>query len=169
MRWQKTIQMVEAHAEGEVGRVITGGVNDIPGKAMLAKMQFMNASDGSLRRFCVFEPRGAAQMSTNILLPPGRLDRSPCGTGNSARLAVRHARGEVSVGQTDIARSIIDSAFSITLQREVVVGDRPAVIPTVSGQGWIHGLHQIGVDPSDPYPNGYMLSDCWGDAFDLVN
>ena len=344
MRWSKTVTMIEAHAEGEVGRVITGGVLDVPGETMLDKMVHINTVDDSLRRFCVFEPRGSAQMSTNILLPPtrpdadagfivlqgdqahamsgsncicvvtvlletgllpmqepetvvrldmpaglvvaraecaegkcirvhlemtpsfverldaeitvpdlgritvdiafggiyyalisasdlglqiepgsaralvdigskihraarsqiplnhpsnpglntlsyvmfidtcangelvgatimppGRIDRSPCGTGNSARLAVRHARGEVAVGSTTTARSIIDSTFQVTLKAETEIAGRPAIIPQISGRGWIHGIHQIGVDPSDPYPLGFKVSDCWGDAFDLLN
>lgn len=336
--------MVEAHAEGEVGRVVTGGVLDLPGESMLEKMNFLNEEDDSLRRFCVFEPRGYASMSTNLLLPPqregadagfiilqgdkahamsgsncicvvtvlletgqlpmtepetvvrldtpaglvtataacrdgkcekvtldmvpcfvealdvevdvpglgtvrvdtafggvyyalidpgqiglaiepssaralvdagcrihralndqvrvahplhpsinsfsymmfvdrradgellsatvlppGRLDRSPCGTGNSARLAVRHARGEAREGETLTARSIIDSRFEISFLGETRVGERAAVLPRVAGRGWIHGIHQIGVDPDDPYPQGYLLSDTWGDAFDLLN
>ncbi|MEM7089449.1 MAG: proline racemase family protein [Pseudomonadota bacterium] len=343
MRWKKTISMVEAHAEGEVGRVVTGGVFDLPGSSMLAKMNHLNQVDDSLRRFLVFEPRGYAQMSTNLLfapsrsdadagmivlqgdkahamsgsnaicvvtvlletgmvemqepetvvtldtpaglvravatckdgkcqrvaldmtpsyadqldaqisvdglgqvrvdigfggvfyalvdpaqfnitiapenaralvdigtrvhravnaqlnirhpeleglegisyamfvsrddagdmqgatiLPPGRVDRSPCGTGNAARLAVQAARGEVTVGHKAIARSIIDSAFKVAFAAETTVAGRPAIRPRISGRGWIHGMHQIGVDPTDPYPMGYMVSDCWGDAFDLL-
>ena len=344
MRWSRTLNMVEAHAEGEVGRVVTGGVLDLPGDTMLDKMNFLNEQDDSLRRFCVFEPRGYASMSTNLLfppsrpdadagfivlqgdkahamsgsncicvvtvlletgvvpmmepetavrldtpaglvtatascrngkcervsldmvpsfvealdvdvevpglgrvrvdaafggvyyalidprqlglaiepssartlvdagcrihralnqqvevkhplyprihgfsymmfvdrredgdlvgatiLPPGRIDRSPCGTGNSARLAVRHARGEVREGEVLTARSIIDSRFEVSFLGDTTVADRPAVLPRISGRGWIHGIHQIGVDPSDPYPQGYLLSDTWGDAFDLLN
>jgi len=74
MRWSRTITMVEAHAEGEVGRVVTGGVLDVPGDSMLDKMNFLNDEDDSLRRFCVFEPRGYAPMSTNLLFPPSRPD-----------------------------------------------------------------------------------------------
>lgn len=343
MQWTKTISMVEAHAEGEVGRVITAGIGDVPGATMMDKMDYLNTVNDSLRRFCVFEPRGSAQMSTNLLLPPtrpeadtgliilqgdkahamsgsncicvvtvlletgmvemkepetivrldtpagmieataschngkcenvslnmvasflqeqdvkigiegigrisvdivfggiyyalidprqlgltiepaqaralvdagsrihrainkeisvqhpempslnsvsytmfidhseegemigatvmppGRLDRSPCGTGNSARLALRHARGETTPGEVSRARSIIGSAFDIKLLGETTVGGYPAVLPRVTGRGWIHGIHQIGLDPSDPYPQGYLLSDCWGDAFDLL-
>lgn len=343
MQWKKTLTMVEAHAEGEVGRVITGCVGDIPGETMLEKMNHLNDVDDSLRRFCVFEPRGSAQMSTNILLPPttpeadagfiilqadrahamsgsncicvvtvlletgiiemnepetivrldtpaglveakatcrngkcervslsmvasfveaqdvevevegfgtvrvdlafggvyyalidprqlglkiepgqsralvdagcrihrvlnkeisvqhpelpslnsisytmfidhrddgeligatvlppGRLDRSPCGTGNSARLALRHALGETSPGDKISAHSVIGSSFDIEFLSETKVGGIPAVLTRVSGRGWIHGMHQIGIDSSDPYPQGFLLSDCWGDAFDLL-
>ena len=103
------------------------------------------------------------------ILPPGRIDRSPCGTGNSARLAVAAARGERVLGQTVTARSIIDSTFEVTYDRDTTVAGRPAVVPKISGRGWIHGIHQIGHDPSDPYPTGYSVADTWGDAFDLLN
>ena len=344
MRWARTLSMIEAHAEGEVGRVVTGGVVDLPGQTMLEKMTYLNEVDDSLRRFCVFEPRGYAQMSTNLLfpptrpdadagfiilqgdkahamsgsncicvatvlletgmlpmlepetvirfdmpaglvtaiatcsrgkcervalemtpsyvetldlevttrsfgsvrvdiafggifyalidarqlglaiepenarrivevgtevhrtlkqtcevahpeipgikgiaytmlvdrrrngelvgatvLPPGRIDQSPCGTGNSARMAVMHARGEVEVGQTRIARSVIDSAFEVSCLGTTEVAGRAAVLSRISGRGWIHGLHRIGIDPDDPYPLGYTVADCWGDAFDLLN
>jgi len=344
MRWKKTITMVEAHAEGEVGRIVTSFVNDIPGKTMLAKMNYINQVDDSLRRFLVFEPRGYAQMSTNLIfepihkeadigflilqgdkahamsgsnsiclvtvlletgriemiepetvvtldtpaglvravanckngkceqvtldmtpsyadqldriieveglgevkvdiafggifyalidpvqfdlkilpenarqlvdigtrihravnsqldirhpeledlkgisytmfvghdsdgvmkgatiLPPGRIDRSPCGTGNSARLAVMEARGQVKVGQSLKARSIIDSEFQVEIVAKKTIAGKSGILPRVSGRGWIHGIHQVGVDPSDPYPHGYKVSDCWGDAFDLLS
>ena len=344
MRWKKTITMVEAHAEGEVGRIVTSVVNDIPGETMLEKMNYINQVDDSLRRFLVFEPRGYAQMSTNLIfepihkeadigflilqgdkahamsgsnsiclvtvlletgrikmiepetvvtldtpaglvravasckngkcervtldmtpsyadqldtaieveglgevivdiafggifyalinpsqfnlkilpenarklvdigtkvhrainsqikikhpqieglkgisytmfvghdsdgvmkgatiLPPGRIDRSPCGTGNSARLAVMEARGQAEVGQSFLARSIIDSEFKLEILEKKTIAGKPGIIPRVSGRGWIHGVHQIGVDPSDPYPLGYKVADCWGDAFDLLS
>lgn len=344
MRWKKTITMVEAHAEGEVGRIVTGGVIDIPGKTMLDKMNYINQVDDSLRRFLVFEPRGYAQMSTNLIfppthpdadigfiilqgdkahamsgsnciclvtvmletgmiemkepetlvtietpaglvqaraschdgkcervtismtpcyvdkldavvevegfgrvtvdiafggifyalidpsqfdleispenarklvdigtcihrgvnqqldirhptlsglegisytmfvgfdddgtmkgatiLPPGRIDRSPCGTGSSARAAVMAARGQFNVGETKIARSIIDSEFQVQIEAIKEIDGQSCVLPIISGRGWIHGIHQIGVDPSDPYQQGYKVSDCWGDGFDLLN
>ena len=344
MRWTKTVSMVEAHAEGEIGRVVTGGVIDVPGKTMRDKLRHINEVDDSLRRFLVFEPRGYAQMSTNLIfpptrqdadvgflilqgdkahamsgsnsicvvtvlletgmlamrepetvvrldtaaglvtatarclngkcesvtlemnpsfadqldvevavdgfgkvnvdiayggifyalidaaplglairpevakklveagtaihravnaqltiqhpeiaeqkgisytmftghgtagellgatvLPPGRIDRSPCGTGNAARLAVAAARGEARPGDRFTARSIIGSRFEVAFERVTEVAGRKAIVPTITGRGWIHGLHQVGIDPSDPYPMGYSVADTWGDAFDLLN
>jgi proline racemase len=343
MRWKKTVTMVEAHAEGEVGRIVTGGVIDVPGATMADKLRHLNEVDDSLRRFMVFEPRGAAQMSTCLtfaptrpdadvgfiilqpdkahamsgsnaiclttvlletgmleikepetivridtasglvtaraqcrdgkvervtlemnpsfaerldvpvevpgfgtltvdisyggifyalcdvaqlgmeikpdaakklvevgtaihralnatldvrhpeipevngisyvmmigrneagelkgatIMPPGRIDRSPCGTGNSSRLAAAAARGLAKPGDSFTARSIIDSKFEVGYARDTVVAGRPAVVPTISGRGWIHGIHQIGLDPSDPYPEGFRVADTWGDAFDLL-
>jgi proline racemase len=107
-------------------------------------------------------------MKGATILPPGRIDRSPCGTGNSARLAVMAARGQVDVGQVLTARSIIDSEFQVEIIGEKTVAGRPGILPRISGRGWIHGIHQIGVAPSDPYPLGYVVADCWGDAFDLL-
>jgi proline racemase len=108
------------------------------------------------------------EMKGATILPPGRIDRSPCGTGNSARLAVMAARGQVDVGQVLTARSIIDSEFQVEIVAKKTVAGRSGILPRVSGRGWIHGIHQIGVDPSDPYPLGYIVADCWGDAFDLL-
>ena len=343
MHWSKFVTMIEAHAEGEVGRVVTAGIVDLPGSTMLEKLDYMNRDGDSLRKFLVFEPRGVAQMSTVLLLPPtdpradagmivlqgdkahamsgsnamctvtvlletgilemhepettvvldtpaglvtararcsnakcesvevemtpsfvdtldaqvhvdgfgtikidiafggiyyalvdsaqlgltiepknarklvdagitiqrainnqidiihpahselngltyvmltsktsngdlkgatimppGRVDRSPCGTGNSARLATMFKRNEASAEQIFNAFSIIDSKFEVKLLRTTEIFERPAVVPLVKGRAWIHGMHKIGVDPSDPYQQGYMVSDCWGDAFDLL-
>jgi proline racemase len=103
------------------------------------------------------------------IMPPGRIDRSPCGTGNSARLAVDAARGLVKPGDTRAARSIINSRFDVTYAADTTVAGRPAVQPVISGRGWIYGIHQLGLDPTDPYPHGYSVADTWGDAFDLMN
>jgi proline racemase len=108
-------------------------------------------------------------MKGATILPPGRIDRSPCGTGNAARLAVMEARGQVKVGQSLKARSIIDSEFQVEIVAKKIIAGKSGILPRVSGRGWIHGIHQVGVDSSDPYPLGYKVSDCWGDAFDLLS
>ena len=112
---------------------------------------------------------GDGELKGATIMPPGRIDRSPCGTGNSARLAVAAARGLARPGESYVARSIIDSTFTVTHAGNTTVAGRPAVLPVISGRGWIHGIHQVGVDPTDPYPEGYSVSDTWGDAFDLMN
>lgn len=96
-----------------------------------------------------------------VSIKPGKLDRSPCGTGCSARLAVMHARGELEAGTTFIGRSIIDSEFVCKIESLVKVGSRPAVVPSISGRAWITGMHQHSLDPEDPWPLGYRLSDTW--------
>jgi proline racemase len=72
MRWSRVITVVGAHAEGEVGRVVTGGVLDVPGATMMDKLRALEAGDDRLRRFLLYEPRGSAQVSANLLLPPTR-------------------------------------------------------------------------------------------------
>jgi proline racemase len=340
MRWKKTLQMADVHCEGEIGKVITGGVIDIPGKTMLDKMNYINEVDDSLRRLVILEPRGCLQMSVNLLLPPtrpeahagfivlqadkahpmsgsncicvvtallelgmlemvepvttvlldtpaglvtaraqcsdgrcqsvsldmvpsfveqldapietadfglikadiafggvyyalvdvdqvgltiapenarqlatqgvrlkalineqvkvchplfkelnevayvmfrnrvdrhtyqtcttlppGRVDRSPCGTGSSANLATLRARNLVEVGDKLVSRSTIGGEFQVELLGLTEVAGKPAVLPRVTGRAWIYGLHQIGVDPDDPLAAGFMLSDTWGEGF----
>lgn len=338
MRWNRTITVIGAHAEGEVGRVITGGVLDVPGASVLEKMQFLQAND-ELRQFANHEPRGCAQMTTNLLLPPcnaaadaafipmqadgthamsgsnamcvttvlletgilpmqepettvvldtatglvkavarcregcvervsldffpvyaehlnaklevagigtllvdvafggvfyvmpsvdqlgfrispdaaqdmidlgdrikraaqeqlpvqhpeitqfnsidflmftdtveresrvlrnatimppGRIDRSPCGTGSAARLAAMHARGDARAGDLFDMRSTINSSFKASVLKETSVGDKPAIVPRISGRSWIYATLQLGRDPTDPYPLGYTMADTWG-------
>jgi proline racemase len=332
----RSLNIVNVHAEGEVGNVITSGILPIPGGSMLEKMDYINQVDDSLRRFCLNEPRGRTQMSVNLLLPPtradadagfiilqtdqahamsgsncicvvtallecgilpmhepetivrldlpaglvvatascrkgqcervaldmvpsfveqldvnieveglgtvkidtafggcyyalieatqigleiepanarelaqlgnrvllaareqctvqhpehsslnqlvyamfmadvegstnalrnatvlppGRLDRSPCGTGSSARIATMFARGRIRVGETITMCSTINSKFSVTLTGAGKIGDRDAVRTRVSGRGWLFGTQMLSVDPDDPYPLGYVLAD----------
>lgn len=340
MRWKKTLQLAEVHCEGEIGKVITGGVLDVPGRTMLDKMNYINEVDDSLRRLVTLEPRGCLQMSVNLLLPPtrpeaqagfivlqadkahpmsgsncicvvtallelgilpmqeplttvtldtpaglvvaqaecrdgrclnvsldmvpafvealdlqvptaqhgtltvdvafggvyyalidvdqvglsiapeharelaelgvelkheigrqvrvqhpllpsvneiayvmfrhrldartyqtcttlppGRVDRSPCGTGSSANLATLAARGLVKVGDQLTSRSTIGGEFTLGLRGLIEVAGRPAVLPRVTGRAWLYGLQQLGIDPDDPLAAGFMLSDTWGAGF----
>ena len=336
MRWSKTLQIVGVHAEGEVGKVVTGGVIDLPGATTYEKFVHLRTEDDSLVRFTLFEPRGCAQMSVNLVfapsdptadvafiplqpdgahamsgsnamcvvtalletgaLPmiepmttvvldtaaglvhataecrdgkcrsvalnfmpsfveqldanlevdghgsipvdvafggcffalvdaktfgfdlgpdeardlveigsdiadaakeqlsvshplfpaidaveyalfcshdgdvarnanvmfPGRMDRSPCGTGTAARLAVMHARGQLEVGETLEFQSIIGSRFHASILRTTKVDRFPAVCPQISGRAWIYSMETLGLDPEDPYPLGYTLNDTWG-------
>ena len=106
------------------------------------------------------DPAGGRLRGATVL--SGRVDRSPCGTGTSARLACMAARGRASVGSTFVATSLIDSEFLVSITATTTVGDRPAVVPTISGRGWIFGTRTTAVDPTDPYPTGFVLSDLWG-------
>lgn len=339
MRWKKSLQVVGVHCEGEIGKVITGGVVDIPGKTMLDKMNYINEVDDSLRKLVVLEPRGCLQMSVNLLLtpthpdahagfivlqadkahpmsgsnsicvvttllemgmvpmqepettvvldtpaglvtaratckdgrclsisldmvpafvdqldievqtaehglikadlafggvyyalvdveqtglsieprharqladlgvalrdqinrqfsvqhplypqidkvayvmfrnrlsdtayqtcttlPPGRVDRSPCGTGSSANLATLAARGLVETGSRLTSHSIIGSKFNVQMRGTSEVAGKPAVLPRVEGRAWIYSIEQHGVDPDDPLAGGFMLSDTWGEG-----
>ena len=337
MRWKRTLQTVDVHCAGEIGRVITGGVLDIPGDTMAAKLAYINEKDDSLRRWLCSEPRGAANHSFVLIPPachpdadfgmivlqtdqahamsgsnsmcavtailetgmmkmvepetvvtldtasglvratascrdgkvtgvsldmpasfvalsqgvvetpdwgqvrydlcyggvfyalidvdqigltitrenarnlaesgvvlrdliaakteiahpeipeitglayvmfrsretdgamrhcttlkPARADRSPCGTGTNSTVAVLHAKGEMRPGDTLITRSIIDGEFSAELLGEAQVGPYPGSRVRITGQCWIYGISQIGLDPGDPFPTGFILSDTWG-------
>ena len=104
---------------------------------------------------------GVPVSRNSVVIDPGKLDRSPCGTGCSARMAVLHARGLLNQGDRFIGRSIIDSRFDCAIAGETRVGDKPAIIPSIRGRAWITGTHQIMLDPDDPWPGGYRLSDTW--------
>ena len=336
MNLDSTIELLGVHAEGEIGRVIVSGAPDIPGATMVDKMNYINTIDDSLLRRCLYEPRGAAQMTINLLVPPcrddadmgfvpmqadgahamsgsnamcvatallesgmvapqgpntvvrldtpaglveaattwtgskaervevdmplsfverldhpleveglglmavdvafggcyfvlidagslgfeiapheardlvelgsriseaaveqvtvrhpeipefnrveypmfvagceagirnatiifpGRLDRSPCGTGTAARLAVMHERGRLGIDEDVSARSIIGGHFTARIAGVTTVGHRKAVRPKVSGRAWIYGRHTLGVHPADPFKLGYTLADTWG-------
>jgi proline racemase len=96
-----------------------------------------------------------------VIVSPGRIDRSPCGTGTCARLAVLHARGLVEEGEVLDHVSIIDSHFLGRVEETTRVGNIPAVVNSISGRAWLTGIAQYGVDPDDPYPHGYTLPDTW--------
>jgi proline racemase len=95
-----------------------------------------------------------------VAIRPGKIDRSPTGTGCSARMAVLHAKGQLKVGEPFIGTSLIDTAFHCSIDSEVDIG-RLAIRPIISGRAWIIGTAQLMVDPADPFPTGYRLSDTW--------
>jgi proline racemase len=111
----------------------------------------------------IAEPwRGVNAVSKNaVVVAPGRLDRSATGTGLSARMAALHARGAMHVGQAMTHASAIGSTFDGRIVAETTVGDRAAIVPAIRGSAWITGITQVFVDPDDPFPEGYLLSDTW--------
>ena len=104
---------------------------------------------------------GVLHARNAVVVSPGRIDRSPCGTGTSARLAVMAARGEIAIGERFVHESIIGTRFDSRIDSATTVGGLPAVVPSVAGQAWITDISQVGRDPSDPFPEGYALSDTW--------
>jgi trans-L-3-hydroxyproline dehydratase len=107
--------------------------------------------------------QGVGNVTKNaVVVAPGRLDRSATGTGLSARLAVLHARGQMGVGDSMTHASAIGSTFDGRIVAEARVGDRNAIVPAIRGSAWITGIWQVLVDPADPFPEGYLLSDTWG-------
>jgi len=106
--------------------------------------------------------QGAGATSRNaVVVAPGRLDRSATGTGLSARMAALHSRGSMRAGDAMTHASPIGSTFDGRILAETTVGGRPAIVPAIRGSAWITGITQLFVDPDDPFPEGYLLSDTW--------
>ena len=111
----------------------------------------------------IAEPwQGVGRVSKNaVVVAPGRLDRSATGTGLSARMAALHARGDLHAGDTMSHASVIGSTFAGRIVSETTVGGRAAIVPAIRGSAWITSITQVLVDPTDPFPEGYLLSDTW--------
>jgi len=111
----------------------------------------------------IAEPwRGVGEVSRNaVVVAPGRLDRSATGTGLCARMTALHARGEMRAGDAMAHASVLGTTFDGRIVSETTVGGRPAIVPAIRGSAWITGVTQVIVDPSDPFPEGYLLSDTW--------
>lgn len=151
----------EAHDIAKLGVRITNAAN--------AQLGFTHPENPDWRHisFCLFagplrEGADGLEAGAAVAIQPGKVDRSPTGTALSARMALLHARGVMRVGDRLTARSVIGSTFSGVIVGETTVGGTPAIIPEISGRGWITGVHQHMLDPSDPWPEGYRLSDTWG-------
>ena len=107
--------------------------------------------------------QGVGAVSRNaVVVSPGRLDRSATGTGLSARMAALHARGLMAVGDAMTHASVLGSTFDGRIVAETDVGGRAAIVPAIRGSAWITGVTQVLVDPTDPFPEGYLLNDTWG-------
>lgn len=153
----------EASDISELGVKIRQAANDQLGFSHPENPEWAHLS------FCQFAApvrvRNGVKVGRNaVTIMPGKIDRSPTGTGCSARLAVLHARGEISVGEPFIGQSIIDSEFTCRIEREAMVGDLAAVVPSITGRAFITGTHQHTLDPRDPWPQGYRISDTWPNA-----
>ncbi|MCP5072143.1 MAG: proline racemase family protein [Rhodobacteraceae bacterium] len=98
---------------------------------------------------------------STVVIDPGKLDRSPCGTGCSARMATLVARGELAIGERYTGRSIIESRFDCRVEGATSIGATPAIIPSLQGRAWICGESRILRDPDDPWPDGYRIADTW--------
>jgi trans-L-3-hydroxyproline dehydratase len=150
----------EAFDISRLGMKITRAANEQLGFAHPTNPEWSHVS------FCQFTRpvetvEGVLTGVNTVAIEPGKLDRSPCGTGCSARMAVLHARGALEVGDRFRGVSIIGSVFDCRLEREVDLAGTRAIVPSLSGRAWITGTHQHMLDPDDPWPEGYRLSDTW--------
>ncbi|MBD8555929.1 proline racemase family protein [Rhizobium sp. CFBP 8762] len=151
----------EAHDIARLGVRITNAAN--------AALAFHHPDNPDWRHFsfCLFagpvtRTEHGLRAGAAVAIQPGKVDRSPTGTALSARMAVLHQRGLMREGETLEAVSLIGSTFTGRILGTTMVGHLPAVLPEISGRGWITGTHQHMLDPSDPWPEGYRLSDTWG-------
>ncbi|MBU0973118.1 MAG: proline racemase family protein [Proteobacteria bacterium] len=96
-----------------------------------------------------------------VAIQPGKLDRSPTGTGCSARMAVLERRGILKPGDRYIGESVIGSRFHCKIEKRTRAGNLPAILPSITGRAWITGTHQHMLDPTDPWPQGYRVADTW--------
>lgn len=92
----------------------------------------------------------------------GALDRSPCGTGTCAKMAVLHAKGQLGLHEDFHHEGVLGTVFTGRLVEDTTVGPYPAVVPTISGRAWITGFAQYVLDPEDPFPEGFTVGDIWG-------
>jgi trans-L-3-hydroxyproline dehydratase len=150
----------EARDLAEVGMQITAAANEQLGFTHPENAAWDHIS------FCQFagplKREGGEFFGANaVAIRPGKIDRSPTGTGCSARMATMAERGMMKPGDVYRARSIVGSEFVCRIARETTIAGREAIVPVVSGRAWITGVHQHMLDPADPWPAGYRLSDTW--------
>src|SRR5690554_4340704 len=155
-----TLSPDEAHDLAQTGMKLT--------KAATEQLGFEHPTNPDWKHisFCQFTAPvetldGIKTGRNTVAIEPGKLDRSPTGTGCSARMAVLHAKGELAVGEAFVGISIIDSRFDCRIEKLTDLGGKPAIIPSISGRGWITETKQLMLDPSDPWPEGYRVGDTW--------
>jgi proline racemase len=119
-------------------------------------------SPGTHGKNTVVMPQGRPHLEDPSTWRCGTLDRSPSGTGTSARMAAKHARGELALNEPFVHESILGTTFTGVLRGTVPLGNHLAVLPTISGRGWVTGIHQFVLEPDDPFQAGYTLGDIWG-------
>ena len=154
-------------AESEAGRLASCGMRILEAANGQIGFRHPQLRERNRLSFCLLagpldRVDGVLESRQAVAIRPGKIDRSPTGTAVSARMALLHARGTMKAGDTFRARSIIGSQFEGRIVRTAHLGSIPAIIPEVTGRAWITGIHQHLLDPDDPWPEGYRLSDTWG-------
>ena len=154
------LHVSEARELAETGMKITRAANEQLGFAHPTNPAWPHIS------FCQFTQAlhlvdGVKTGRNTVVVEPGKLDRSPTGTGCSARMAVLHAKGLMKVGEAFTGVSIIDSEFHCRIESLTDLAGTPAIIPTISGRAWITEIKQLLCDPADPWPRGTRVGDTW--------
>jgi proline racemase len=107
-------------------------------------------------------PKSPANSARNaVVLSSGAIDRCPCGTGTSARMAVLHAKGQLGVGQEFRHEGLLDTVFVGRVVEETRLGDTAAVVPEVGGRAWITAHCDYVLAEDDPFPEGFTIGDIW--------
>jgi proline racemase len=132
----------------------------------------------SIMQFTAPTNRPGVAMKNTVVISSGRfdparpetwtgvLDRSPCGTGTCARMAVLHAKKQLGLDEDFVHEGILGTTFTGRLVREATVGRYPAVVPTIMGSAYVYAISNYLLDPDDPFPEGFTLGDIWGVAGD---
>lgn len=141
----------EAHDLTRTGMALTRAATEQIGFAHPTNPDWRHVS------FCQFTTPveivdGVKTGRSTVAIEPGKLDRSPCGTGCSARLAVMHARGEIAVGEPYTGLSIIDTRFDCRIERTTDLAGTPAIVPSIRGRAWVTDTRQLFLDPPIPFP-----------------
>ena len=154
------ITPTDARQVAELGRRIV--------KAANAQLPFSHPDLPEWKHYSFCFMRGPLEIENGTftsrnacVVNPGKLDRSPTGTGCSALMAVLHAKGQMRNGDTYIGRSVIESRFTGKIVGETTVGGKHAIIPEITGRAWISGTSTLMLEPEDPWPAGYKVSDTW--------
>lgn len=128
----------------------------------VAHPDFPNVQGVSIVQFAMPYQGSGTDTRNTCIVAPGRSDRSPTGTGTSARMAVLQARGQMGVGDSLIHSSIIGSRFVGKILELGQSHGRTTIIPQITGRAWVTGQHSYYLDPEDPWPQGYTVADTWG-------
>jgi trans-L-3-hydroxyproline dehydratase len=155
-----TLALDEARDLSETGMKITRAASEQLG------FSHPTIPDWAHISFCQFTApltveNGVKTGRNTVAIEPGKLDRSPTGTGCSARMAVLHARGELALGEAFTGISILGSRFDCRIEAATDLAGTPAIIPSISGRAWITETKQLFCDPADPWPEGYRIGDTW--------
>jgi proline racemase len=128
----------------------------------------INEIEGTLFYGPAHEAGNSGRSAVVVPSPVGRpsrkqgiLDRSPCGTGTSAQVAMLHARGQIALGQEFRQEGILGTVFAVRPVLETRVGPHPAIVPSIRGRAWITSFSQYVLAPDDPFPEGFMVGDIW--------
>jgi trans-L-3-hydroxyproline dehydratase len=152
-----------AHALAQLGRKLVKAANEQLPFSHPTLPEWKHYSFCFLRE-ALSRDDGILTSRNSCVVNPGKLDRSPTGTGCSALMAVLHAKGLMKTGETYVGRSVIDSKFIGRILSETSVGSYKAIIPQITGRAWVYGETVWQLDPHDPYAEGYKVSDTWPNA-----